>query len=382
MPPTVLLTIGRMPKALDLARGFRAAGCRVIAADPFPWHVCRLSRDVARSVRVRAPATDPEGYLDDLAAICREESVDLVVPVSEEAVHAVGLAGRLPAGTRLFAPDAATVRALHDKRAFAARARALGLAVPETAELGTADAARVVADGDVVLKPRWSCGGSGIRFVDAGAALPPADTEPTLVQRRIDGAHVSTCTLAINGTVAVTVAYRATVLSGTVAVAFERVDDAPAVRAWVERFVRDTGYHGFVSFDFIVDDAGTPWAIECNPRVTSGIHLLEPRPVADAILAEDASRPITPRAAAHAQHFWTVLGEAEVALFTGRPSRAKWRAVFRARDVVWAWARPAALLGHDARLVADHQARALRRRAHARRGHAGHHLDGGAPARL
>ena len=73
MSKTVLLTLGRMPKSLDLARGFHALGWRVVVAEPFAWHLCRASRMVSKSLRVRAPARDPDGYLDDLRKVIERE---------------------------------------------------------------------------------------------------------------------------------------------------------------------------------------------------------------------------------------------------------------------------------------------------------------------
>ena len=94
----VLLTLGRLPKALDLARGFAAAGCRVVVAEPFGWHLTGVSRHVARTHRVPPPSQGRERYLDALAAIVAREKVELVVPVSEETMHVAFLPPRLPAG--------------------------------------------------------------------------------------------------------------------------------------------------------------------------------------------------------------------------------------------------------------------------------------------
>ena len=66
---TVLLTLGRLPKSLALARALASVGCRVIVADPFRWHLCRPSRDVARCYRVRAPNDGLDAYLDDLSFV-------------------------------------------------------------------------------------------------------------------------------------------------------------------------------------------------------------------------------------------------------------------------------------------------------------------------
>ena len=66
MARTVLLTLGRLPKGLEVARSFARAGWRVIVAEPFAWHLARVSRDVARSYRVAAPNADHARYLRDI----------------------------------------------------------------------------------------------------------------------------------------------------------------------------------------------------------------------------------------------------------------------------------------------------------------------------
>ena len=76
MTKTVLLTLGRLPKALELARALKSAGCRVVVAEPFGWHVCRPSTAVDRSIRVAAPNTNTQQYLDDLIRVIAEERVD------------------------------------------------------------------------------------------------------------------------------------------------------------------------------------------------------------------------------------------------------------------------------------------------------------------
>ena len=56
MSGTVLITLGRLPKAHDLARGFKRLGYRVIVAEPFRWHLMGVSNVIARRYTVTAPA--------------------------------------------------------------------------------------------------------------------------------------------------------------------------------------------------------------------------------------------------------------------------------------------------------------------------------------
>ena len=59
---TALVTLGRLPKALDIARALQASGWRVIVAEPYARHLTGASRAVSRSFRVTAPTLDPDEY--------------------------------------------------------------------------------------------------------------------------------------------------------------------------------------------------------------------------------------------------------------------------------------------------------------------------------
>jgi hypothetical protein len=122
--------------------------------------------------------------------------------------------------------------------------------------------------------------------------------------------------------------------SGTVAVCFEQQHDVPAVESWVERFVDAEGWSGFIAFDFIVDAAGTPWGLECNPRANSGIHFVTEDSLAEAVLSPASTRTLRFRPPGWRQQFYSCLTEAQ---------KRMWRRGFgdyagilrRARDVTW-----------------------------------------------
>jgi hypothetical protein len=332
---TVLLTLGRLPKALDLARGFHAAGCRVLVAEPMPRHLTGASNSVAARFVTRAPADDHAGYIEDLLAIVAREKVDLVCPVSEESMHVGFLHGRLPAGTRLAAPPGEVLVGLHSKLGVVETAQRHGLAIPDSARADTAEGAAIAAAGRHVVKPILSCGGRDIRIRDAGAL---ADTSPAdLVQCFVGGTHLSSFTLARGGRALVTAIYRGTLMSGTVAVRFARVEN-PAIDAWIAGFLAANGYEGFLSFDFILDGE-RPLAIECNPRVTSGIHFVEPEPLARALLDPASMAPIPLRPLRERQQFYAVLTEVQSRFWRKGGGRAA-RDLFATNDVSWSAADP------------------------------------------
>ena len=341
--PTVLLTLGRLPKALEVARALRSAGCRVIVAEPFRRHLTGASRAVARSVVVTSPVQDREAYLGELAALAVAEGASLILPVSEEILHASLLRGRLPAGVRLAAMPHEALLALHDKLSFAAVCRAAGVAVPETFALGDPRAVELARRARTVVKPLFSCSGRGVRFLAEGAVLPPAD-EPALVQEFCAGRLLSTFTLARSGLPRITVTYRGAVMQGTVAVCFERIDTPPAVEAWVGAMVRHTGFDGFISFDLVEDAQGAIRGIECNPRATSGIHFVEPADLATALLDPQADGPLRFKGNRLMQQFYPCLTETQRTMFGAGPFRENLRCLFAASDVTWSASDPWPLL--------------------------------------
>ena len=336
---TVLLTLGRLPKALEVARALQGAGCRVIVAEPFKRHLTGASRAVARSVVVTSPVQDREAYLRELSGLAVAGGASLILPVSEEILHASMLRDRLPAGIRLAAMPHGTLLALHDKLSFAAVCRAAGVAAPATFALGDPRAVELARHARTVVKPIFSCSGRGVRFLAAGEALPSAD-EPALVQEFCAGRLLSTFTLARAGLPRITVTYRGAVMQGTVAVCFERIDTPPEVDAWVAAMVRHTAFDGFISFDLVEDGQGVIRGIECNPRATSGIHFVEPADLAAALLDPQADGPLRFKANRLMQQFYPCLTETQRTMFGEGPFRENLRCLLAASDVTWSASDP------------------------------------------
>jgi predicted ATP-grasp superfamily ATP-dependent carboligase len=337
---TVILTIGRLPKALDFARSFHAAGWRVVVAEPYARDLTSVSRSVARRVRVPAPSQGKTAYLNALAEAVVAEKASLVLPLSEETMHVAALpavlATRGISGVTVWTPPQEQLLQLHDKERFAALAHSVGLDAPLTARVGSDAATVIAAAGAHVVKPVFSCSGRGVSFHDAGAA-PKMSAERMIVQALVRGQAVSTFGQVHGGRVVVNVVYRGTIASGTVCVGFERID-VPAVETWVARFAEATRYSGFVSFDFIVDAGGRVWAIECNPRVTSGVHFVENVDLAAAVLNPATMQPRL-RPVQRLMQFYPALTEVQTSMFSTRFG-ANVKAMLSSRDVTFSASDP------------------------------------------
>lgn len=265
MVERVLITGARAAVAIDLARDFHRAGYEVHLADSTTARIARWSRAPAAVHRYAPPRTEPARFAAGIAAL----DAALIVPTCEEVFHLA----RLPLGGRLFAPPLPLLRRLHAKHEFAALASGLGLPVPET-RLLTPDFAE---DSRAwVFKPAYSR--FGARALIGPASLDGLDPDGLWVaQRRVVGREISFYAVAHQGALAAFAAYASSWrLSGGASFAFAPLE-APLAGRIAEvaaALAAGTGLTGQFACDLIVDEAGDPWLIECNPRATSGLHML------------------------------------------------------------------------------------------------------------
>ena len=335
MTTSVLLTLGRLPKALEIARAFDSVGCRVIVAEPLRWHVCKPSSSVASSYTVTAPNVDLDRYLRELLDIISQEDIDLVVPISEEAVYVSLLHGRLPPDVRLACPLFEQMDLLNNKLSFADWAIEHNLSVPPTFAAHTDEASELASRKNYVLKPSNGYSGVGVKLRQKGEILDVS--EPGLiVQEQIQGRHISSLSLLKNGHDLCTVLYEGRVFADTVAVCSQRIDVLPQISTWIEKFALAGKLTGFFALDFILDDQGIPWVIECNPRVTSGIHFFDNRSTANALLNPDSEDTVTLKPSpARYQWGYSTLTEVWRSVFQPKEFFRKFKELINARDAVW-----------------------------------------------
>ena len=338
---TALLTVGRFPKALTLARSLHRHGVRVLVADPLKRQLCSVSRSVSKNYQVTAPNTDIRAWETDILDIIDEEQVTDLIPVSEEVCHVANLAPKLPEHVRYVGPSTSWIRKWHDKLAFVSHAIDRGVTAPSVFTTADPEARGLVSQTECVLKPRRGCSGTDVSFIPPGSKLPLPSND-LLVQRKVEGTHLYTLSWVASGRVMATASYRGTTHSGTVAVGFKSAPTPFSVQQWIEQFVADTDTTGFISFDFILDRGGIPWGIECNPRASSGIHFFNEAWLGPAVMGETSTPASIIPAGKRAQWSYSTLTEAYKFLLQMRiPELLRcWRDLLASRDVVWSWQDP------------------------------------------
>lgn len=287
--PSVVIVSGlRAPAALHACRALAVAGYTVVGTDALWWPTGRFSNSVQHYHRHASPVTDPVGFERDVRALLERYQPVAWLPTCEEIFHLARLP--LPAlQAVLRAPGFDTLIGAHRKDTFAEQALALRQGPDHTQRLESLadrDACRPEARR-LVFKPVFSRFASQVLVrptMDQLDRLNPSLQAPWVAQRYLGGEEICAYALAEKGQVLGCVLYRGKHQAGQGAsIYFEPTQD-PRIDAFVKRYVERHQWTGQVAFDFRRDEHGTPLAIECNPRATSGLHLWEPNAALGAAL--------------------------------------------------------------------------------------------------
>lgn len=293
----ILITGARAPVALELTRALGRAGHSVVAADSLPVTLAGASRHAAGAVRLPPPRRSPAAFIAALLDAVGRLGIELILPTCEEVFYLAMGHAQLAARARLFCEPIAALAPLHHKGAFQARAAALGLDTPRTAELRSAAELRAAlpAFPRYLLKPAFSrfatrvitnCGPHAGRRPLASCRPTPAD--PWLIQEYVAGAALCSYSVVHAGHVTAHCAYATPFTAGQGSgSAFVAVDGAASLE--VARAIAAPGYTGQLSLDFIRTPEGRLALLECNPRATSGAHLIAPARLVGALL--DPAQP-------------------------------------------------------------------------------------------
>ncbi|AJT41153.1 GNAT family N-acetyltransferase [Psychromicrobium lacuslunae] len=312
---SVVLTGGRAPIAGELARHFGEAGYRVIAAES-STNLLAASPFVSASYRLPSPRWNPQAFAASIEEMILHFDAELVLPSCEEVFW---LAEAAKGGAlrrlreRLFAADISVLNQLHHKVRFIELIARLGFSAPQTiqidslAQFGQLSRGRLgspVNSPAIVLKPAYSRFGAGTLIVPPGAQLPKLPTvtasRPWLVQEFLTGEEFCLSGVFRQGEPRALSVYLPRWRTGGSGAGryFQPIPNSDRkylqATALAKRLANELNYTGFLSLD-LIDTASGPMAIECNPRPTSGLHLLEGN-LADALLSDGPPLSASPRA--------------------------------------------------------------------------------------
>jgi hypothetical protein len=385
----LLLTGGRAPATLALARQLIRQGYRIHMAESATFYLCQASNAIERHHRVPSPRLNPKQYIASLIRICQEAGITALLPTCEEVFYIAHAHAELSLYTTVLCEPLEVLLPLHNKAILMQDLlkepppwqnfvhseekkentfqKISEFTVPPTYVLNTASnlAGLLKEQGYLthpqntlhelrspqrwVIKPACSRFAQGqIRFKTPCTpkqlptwASTTEEQSPYLLQPWLEGTLYCTYGWAFQGKLLSHVVYPSKVVAGQGGtLVFEKVA-YPEIDAWVAAFVQQRCFSGQIAFDILCTVEGKAYVLDCNPRLTSGIHLLQSsiplshwlgsvtlQSSSQAFLAEPSVAPILYVSIGLWLYGFTSLVNPQQAPFF-------WKPLVQGQDVVW-----------------------------------------------
>lgn len=157
---TVLVTDAHRGSALAIIRSLDRRGWRVIAGSTDPLSPGFYSRHTSERVQYPSPLTDGNRFVDHMLDVVRKKGVDLIIPVTEEAIlHFVRERDRFEPLCQMAVADPPMLEVTRDKAQTIELARRVEVPIPRTIPVETEEEAVAHAPElrwPIVLKPTMS----------------------------------------------------------------------------------------------------------------------------------------------------------------------------------------------------------------------------------
>ncbi|MHA3684950.1 carbamoyl-phosphate synthase large subunit [Leucobacter sp. HY1908] len=292
----VLVTSSRNTFALDIIRKLGSTGHTVFASDTYHGVTGSHSRYLAGHTTTASPRFETDQFIADIADYVEKHDIEVIIPTFEEAFYLAARVADLPANVQLFSGRFDKLARLHDKASFKRLVIEADVPVPETIVVGSEAELHEAIETypKFFARAAFSRGGVGL-LTNTGplagkmevADCHPTPEQPWLVQPFVDGPMLCTYSIIVNGKVTAHCTYSVPEQwAHSTGITFLAVDSTETLE-YTQRIVNtlDPNFTGQLSFDFVNND-GNLYAIECNPRPTNGVMLLEAEEVERAFFGE------------------------------------------------------------------------------------------------
>lgn len=267
---TILILGARAPIALELCRSFGSKNYKVLCADSQKYPIARFSKYCYKYLRLSAPALDFEKFKIELIDLVNIYQIDHIIPTSEEAFYLSMVKNELDC--KVWVSNIELMDQLHNKLSFIQLAKSY-FSTPKTIIYSQFSEFNKV--NDFVFKPIYSRFGKRVLINKSLEEINNTIKKPIkwIAQEKIVGKQFCSYSIFDNGILKSHVTYIPKYLyKGGASLMFEPIEDKQILEK-VKHFGKMINYTGQLSLDFILKDHKA-FVIECNPRGTSGAHLL------------------------------------------------------------------------------------------------------------
>ncbi|MET0533573.1 MAG: ATP-grasp domain-containing protein [Steroidobacter sp.] len=293
-PVRILVTDSDNRSALAATRSLGRAGYKVFTAGESHPSLASVSRYSVGFSEYCSPNRSPEEFVRDVADIVERHHIDVLLPMTEiTTLLLTQHRSLLPPEVRMPFPDAATVAAVADKSQVLQQAERIGVPIPRTLVVASAQDARDKASQiqyPAVFKPARSRNWNGKNWVSSSTGyaaqaedlfsrldrLDPA-VFPVLIQERIVGPGVGVFVCCDSTDVLATFSHRRIrekPPSGGVSVLCESALVDPVAKKQAIALLKAMGWRGVAMVEFKQNSRdGSLRLMEINGRFWGSLQL-------------------------------------------------------------------------------------------------------------
>ncbi|WP_428243344.1 hypothetical protein [Gynuella sp.] len=272
----LLITGARAPAALEIARNLHQHGHVVFAADSLRFPLAANSRAVSAYHMIPAPRDGITAYTQALLEIIQREHIDYLIPTCEEIFYIAFIRETLNPYCHVCCGDFDLLSRLHSKLEVLDLCNALPVQIPATRVIEDISMMTDRALANRVVKSEFCRFGTGVLLHPTNRQLRQLHHHRhgrLLWQQKLTGNEYCSYAIAVNGEVFAETIYRPRHrLTSAAGIYFEPVMH-PGISKFIAAFCRYYKFEGQVGFDLMVIEDQV-YLLECNPRCTSGVHLL------------------------------------------------------------------------------------------------------------
>lgn len=290
----VLITDGNERAALAVTRALGGEQVEVIVGAESQRSLAGSSRYCRQSIAYPSPYQEPERFITTLMEAVRTHRVDVVIPLSDIAMHVLGPEkAQFERYTHFPAPSPQAFQEISDKYRLMQQALREGVAIPDTTFVPDGRVEGIVegmVDFPVVVKPGCSLVRSGNQWTKTSVCYAESRDEllrlyrdrpylqqPSLIQRRVIGEGQGLFVLMQEGTPLGMFAHRRVrerPPSGGVSVLRESIALPKSMVEATLKLLQRVKWHGVAMVEFKVDAATQrPLLMEINGRFWGSLQL-------------------------------------------------------------------------------------------------------------
>jgi predicted ATP-grasp superfamily ATP-dependent carboligase len=278
----ILLSEGSSLSAREAVTALGLAGVHVELVSSDPLCLSRFSYFVRHVHSAPSSGSDPDGYLTAVLEVVARRSIDVLLPVHEQAYLFAAARHRLPIGLGIALADFAAFEQVQSKTALTALLARLKVPQPMTEIVHSTRDFASERPFPYFVKAPFGTASAGVRrvsnVIERDALSRELEhrggfAEGVVVQAEANGTLERTQAVFDHGRLIAIHIYRQVAAGpggGDVLKASVRRPDA---RAFVEEIGTALAWHGALSFDYILDTAtGAPLFIDANPRLVEPMN--------------------------------------------------------------------------------------------------------------